>query len=189
MTKREDMIKRLSNQANATVENYNGATIICYDGHKRPCVAIYSPFRKGIKPAYDYAFATVAERTAFIADKKVVIDNDAKMAEARMLSYAADAEKIQTGSILYSSWGYEQTNIDFFKVISRKGMNIVMQQIGSKLVNYNGIQMSGQKIADESVLKGEPMNKRINKFGTITLNSFSFCGVWDGQPKSFSNYA
>lgn len=190
MTKREQMIANYSNKPGATVENYKGATIISYAGStNQPCVAIYTPFCKGVKPTYNYAFNTESDRAAFIADKKQVIDRDTESAERRAAEYAAEAAKIQAGSILYSSWGYDQTNIDFFKVLSRKNNTVTMQKIGSKVVSYNNNHMSGQKVADEAVVDGEAMTKRINKFGGITLNSFAFCGVWDGRPLSFSEYA
>jgi hypothetical protein len=190
MTKREQMIQNYSSKPGATVEIHKGATIISYTSSiNKPCVAIYTPFCKGIKPAYNYAFNTDAERADFIADEKRVIDRDTESAELRAAAYAAEADKIQTGSIMYSSWGYEQTNIDFFKVLSRKNNTVTMQKIGSKVVSYNNNHMSGQKVADESVVDGEVMTKRINKFGGITLNSFAFCGIWDGRPLSFSEYA
>ena len=190
MTKRKQMIQNYSNKPGATVENYKGATIINYvSSNNNPCVAIYTPFCKGVKPAYNYAFNSDADRAAFIADKKQVIDRDTEAAERRAAEYAAEAEKIQAGTILYSSWGYEQTNIDFFKVLSRKNNTVTMQKIGSKVESYNDHYMSGRKVADETVTDGEVMTKRINKFGNITLNSFAFCGVWDGRPLSFSEYA
>ena len=44
------------------------------------------------------------------------------------------------GKIFYSSWGYEQTNIDFYKVVevSKSGKTITLQQIGSQVVEVNG---------------------------------------------------
>lgn len=188
MTKREQMIQNYVTKPGATVEAYKGATIIGYtNSSNNPCVAIYTPFRKGIKPAYNCAFANDVGRDKFITEIKTVIDRDTEAAERRAVEYAAEAAKIQPGTILYSSWGYEQTNIDFFKVLSRKNNTITMQEIGFKIESYN--YMSGRKVADETITKGEVITKRINKFGNITLNSFSFCGVWDGQPLSFSEYA
>lgn len=190
MTKRQNMIAMYIGKPGATVESYRGATIISYiSSNDKPCVAIYTPFCKGVKPAYNYAFNTESDRAAFIADKKHVIDRDTESAELRTAIYAAEAEKIQAGSILYSSWGYDQTNIDFYKILSRKGKTVTMQPIGSKIVDYNDHYYSGRKVADDTVVKGEAMTKRINKFGSITLNSFSFCGLWDGKPVSFSNGA
>lgn len=190
MTKREQMIQNYSNKPGATVENYKGATIISYtSSNNNPCVAIYTPFCKGVKPAYNYAFASDADRVKFISETKTIIDRDTEAAERRAIENAAEAEKIQAGTILYSSWGYEQTNIDFFKVLSRKGKTVTMRKIGSKVESYNDHHMSGRKVADETVTEGEVMTKRINKFGNITLNSFAFCGVWDGRPLSFSEYA
>ena len=190
MTKREQMIQNYISKPNATVESYRDATIISYtSSNNNPCVAIYTPFCKGIKPAYNNAFNSDADRAAFIADKKHVIDRDTEAAERRAIENAAEAEKIQAGSILYSSWGYEQTNIDFFKVLSRKNNTVTMQKIGFKVESYNDHHMSGRKVADETVTDGEVMTKRINKLGGIKLNSFMSCSAWDGRPLSFSEYA
>lgn len=94
MTKREQMIANYSNKPGATAENYKGATIISYAGStNQPCAAIYTPFYKGIKPAYNYAFHTESDRAAFIADKKYVIDRDTEVAERRAAEYAAEAEQ------------------------------------------------------------------------------------------------
>lgn len=189
MTKREQMIQNYSSKSGATVESYRGATIISYaSSNGKPCVAIYTPFCKGVKPAYNYAFASDADRVKFISETKTIIDRDTETAERRAIENAAESEKIQAGSILYSSWGYDQTNIDFFKVLSRKNNTVTMQKIGFKVESYNDHHMSGRKVADETVTDGEVMTKRINKFGNITLNSFAFCGVWDGRPLFFSEY-
>ena len=43
-------------------------------------------------------------------------------------------EDIQIGDIWYSSWGYDQTNIDFYKVIGKTATMITLRQIGQKYV-------------------------------------------------------
>lgn len=188
-TKREIAIASFCNKAGAVVESYKGATIISWNNGNNPVATIYTPFCKGVRPAYNYSFRTEADRDAFIADKKAVIDRDTTAAEERKAQYAKEAEQIVAGTILYSSWGYDQTNIDFYKVLSRKGMAVELVQIGSKVESYNDLHMSGRKVADESVIKGEVMKKRINKFGGITINSFASCSKWDGRPLAFSDYA
>lgn len=57
---------------------------------------------------------------------------------------AATKEKInkygvQVGDVFYNSWGYEQTNIDFWQVVALRGTTqIVLRAIGSKVVETCG---------------------------------------------------
>ena len=51
-----------------------------------------------------------------------------------------DKTKISVGSILYSSWGYDQTNIDYYKVtkISPTGKTCKIVRIGSQRLEETG---------------------------------------------------
>lgn len=47
---------------------------------------------------------------------------------------------IKKGDIFYSSWGYEQTNVDFFEVIGLKGKTqVILQEINLKIKEEDGI--------------------------------------------------
>ena len=38
----------------------------------------------------------------------------------------------QIGDIVYSSWGYDQTNVDFYEVVGKQGkITYFLQQIGT----------------------------------------------------------
>lgn len=39
------------------------------------------------------------------------------------------------GQILYDSWGYDQTNIDFFKVVGIKDKSVIMRRIAQNVVD------------------------------------------------------
>ena len=90
------------------------------------------------------------------------------------------------GKIFYSSWGYEQTNIDFYKVIevSPSGKTITLQPIGSKVQEVEGF-CSEYVVPDESKIKGEPLkNRRLN---TSNGSGQSFVNVSTRQ--DWTNYA
>ena len=91
------------------------------------------------------------------------------------------------GAILYSSWGYEQTNVDFYIILERVNNTVTLQQIG-EIRQYDHAD-SGKVSPDASKTFGEPFKKRINKYGYINLNSYSYCNLYDGTPKYFSTYA
>ena len=45
------------------------------------------------------------------------------------------AQTIQPGTILYSSWGYDQTNVDYYQVVSKSGRRVKVRPIASWTVS------------------------------------------------------
>ena len=88
------------------------------------------------------------------------------------------------GSFLYRSWGYEQTNIDFYKVIGHKGTKtLVIVEVSSILVEaYN--DMSGKVKPNPDNVIGEPFTKQVivkEKYNYINFNSYSNLSKCDEQ--------
>ena len=96
---------------------------------------------------------------------------------------------LKPGDILESSWGWEQTNVDFYQVIAVRGKRtIIMREIGSDLIESTG-QMSGKRIpVKDAFIKDAPeLRKRAGSLGPgnreyISLNSYSSAHLWDGKP-------
>lgn len=111
-------------------------------------------------------------------------------AKAKQLAEAKDSWGV--GSILYSSWGYEQTNIEFYKVTKRTKATVTIVRLSEDIVEHNPEYMSGYTSAGEEVV-GEPIkSKRISNRGTdyesIKLSDYKRAYPWDGKPKYFSYY-
>ena len=69
-------------------------------------------------------------------------------------------DRVKVGDIFASSWGYEQTNVNFYQVIEKKGSMAVLREIGGKLVEAES-GMSGYKVPCKDSFFGEPMKKKI----------------------------
>ena len=52
--------------------------------------------------------------------------------EAQEKAAAAFRESLRVGDILYSSWGWEQTNIDFYQVIAIRGSAVDLRQLDQR---------------------------------------------------------
>ena len=99
------------------------------------------------------------------------------------------AHNLEVGTILYSSWGYDQTNVDFYKVIRRTPHTIDMVGVGHDTVLDNGPYT--EVTADPAREFGEVIKgKRVSKgdYPSIRLNSFSRAYPWDGKPKYETGY-
>lgn len=101
-----------------------------------------------------------------------------------------DMDKIEVGDILERSWGYDQTNVTFVKVVevSKTGKSAKIIRIGSKQVEAMS-SMSGQVIADPSYEYPDqtPQLKRVKKYSdSLYLGEYH---KWDGRPCYTSSYA
>jgi len=88
------------------------------------------------------------------------------------------------GDILYSSWGYDQTNIDFYQVIGVTKASVKVREIAKEFIGSE----PGSDIVKPAInnFKGDLMTKRVKPSSdgyAITLNSYSSAFLHDGQPK------
>lgn len=70
---------------------------------------------------------------------------------------------VEVGQIYAYSWGYDQTNVDFFQVTEVKGKTFTIREIRGKMVEDNGFtSMSGKcvPVRDAFREKEEPKLKR-----------------------------
>lgn len=78
----------------------------------------------------------------------------------------AEMNKVIPGAILCYSWGHEQTNIDFYQVLSRSGSTIVVQEIARKTeVVGRPDSMVESNVAKPGEFVGQPIKKRIGRYG------------------------
>jgi len=184
-TKREKTIDFFTLKSER-VENYkNHILIFEYKTNGVPCAAILQ--KRETKPSLHYKFRTEHERVDFISRQKTSADNDIFRANEQLKKNMLEAQKYCAGAILYSSWGYDQTNVDFYIILERVNNTVTLQQIG-EIRQYDHSD-SGKVSPDASKTFGEPFKRRINKYGYINLNSYSYCKLYDGNPKYFSTYA
>jgi hypothetical protein len=103
----------------------------------------------------------------------------------------SETQKIEQGTILKSSWGYDQTNIDFYEVVKVANGWATIQQIGTMHKEPTGF-MSEYVVPAADVKVGKPMRRKIKSFMSgdyVGITSYSGASVWSGQPLGQSHYA
>lgn len=81
-------------------------------------------------------------------------------------------ENCDVGDVLYSSWGFEQTNIDFYQVVAKKGKKFSFRRLKS-ICDYNAHTMQGQKVPDvDNFWSDEIIEKSLSKYGNFKLSSY-----------------
>lgn len=96
----------------------------------------------------------------------------------------------EVGDILYSTWGYDQTNVDFFQVteiVSKKSIRI--RQICSSTTETGFMSGEARPRPHEFLDGYGDMRKRVQPGNYVSLTSYSSAKRWDGKPKYTSWYA
>ena len=92
----------------------------------------------------------------------------------------------KVGSIFAYSWGYDQTNIDFYEVVyvTASGKTIRV----NKIDKFHYKPIAGEPYHDavgpiEGSVAGPVMTKRITEYGAIRLSSYAVAFPWKGKPE------
>lgn len=105
-------------------------------------------------------------------------------------------ESIAIGDIFVCSWGYDQTNIDFYQVIKRTAKTVSVRKIREKhepaysMANYimpiKDSFLDGNTRFEEEY--GKPITRRLRTFkdGRIYFKpaSYSLAKLWDGTKQT-----
>jgi hypothetical protein len=142
---------------------------------------------KAAKPDWHFAFTNEEHRTKkvaeFFANRKSWADYKAQGRAERQAPHT-----LKVGDILVSSWGYDQTNIDFYQVTRVMKSSVEIRQIKSKSGPEEGF-MTAYCTADKDNFCGEPMLKRANSTNSVSIASYASASPWDGKPERYSWYA
>lgn len=129
--------------------------------NKLPSVKAWKP--KGQKPYAYYAFIGAQQAEDWIVREKRYIDSNERALAERKARRQTQLEemraKLVIGTIVYVSWGYDQTNIDFYEVVARKGDMVTIRELAA-ITTETGF-MCGLSRPRPGVYIGEPMRKRI----------------------------
>lgn len=95
----------------------------------------------------------------------------------------AKPHNFQVGHILESSWGYDQTNIDFYQVTAVLGPRMVeIRPIGQVCVRYDG-GGSDKVVPDPDSFTGPPSRHVVNHDRVKVREWGVWASIWDGNPR------
>ena len=142
---------------------------------------------RAVRPSFRHYFHSAAFRDQFVADWTKA-EAEAIEAKQKRTAETKKPHGYQVGDVLYASWGWEQTNIDFYEIVAVRGAVVDIVEIHQDRVQTFSMQGTCTPRKGEhkgGVIKG----KRPNGLGQIRLNSYSYARPWDGRPLSWSSYA
>lgn len=113
----------------------------------------------------------------------------------------------KVGDIFVASWGYDQTNIDFYTVVRVSKSSVWIQESGQVITEQTGF------MSENVVPSGSPRTWRERDWETgevtetvapvtmhrvkysgdgypyLRMNSYKYASLWNGKPRSQTHYA
>ena len=178
------------------VETFETLTIISgigtFKGSNLPILSIYQG--KKASPIYNYFVSGNVQdiitkykdqETARIKGK----END-KIKSKQLKEQARNAVKL--GDVFSSSWGYDQTNVDFYQIIAINGNMCTMAQMETLETPSTTIRDYG-KATPGKIISNQAPTKHVVKMSTAAgglyfkICSYAHAYLWDGTPCHISH--
>lgn len=170
-------------------DKQSSAVVYTYTKEDGKPVAVAFRGRAG-KASWHFRFRDEARREEKIREFFDDVRSGEEDKRERAASRKGAERGVDVGDILYTSWGYEQTNIDFYQVVALVGKSSVKlreidQDVGSG--GEGSSSMSGQTSAIKDSFKGPETTVRVAN-GRAKVEGH-YASLWDGKPKYVSWYA
>lgn len=164
------------------------AEIHTYDENDKAYALAFSGKRQ--KPDFHHRFRSTEQRDDHIADYLKALAARKAAKDQRNAEKKAATHSLKVGDVVYNSWGYDQTNVDFYQVVAVPSNKTVrIQAIGSEMIDATG-HMSGRTAPrkDAFLADSKPILKRVGKDNYISFKHG--CGTpYSGEPVYCSWYA
>jgi len=174
--------------ANSTEVKDPDSEAIAYtftDRKGRPCASGFGGQRS--KPDWCFAFRSEEHRAKHIKEYFAIQQGRDADKEQRAAKRNATVTALQVGDILYYSWGYDQTNAQFYQVVEVKpsGKSVMIREIAQEQTTTGF--MCGQAMPIKDKFRGEAFLKRAAE-DSVRMD-YSSARKWDGRPVYVSWYA
>lgn len=151
--------------------------------------AAQKPWSGRTNDGWAYSFKSEERRRAFIAaafETARGIEARQQRAKAEKAAARAKPHALAVGDVLKSSWGYDQTNIEFFEVTKLIGAQMVeIREIGQQS-QETGF-MSGECVPAPGAYIGKPRRVRVSEYGDRdSVKVHSFASAYKMKPKEIA---
>jgi hypothetical protein len=117
------------------------------------------------KALFNYRFRSAERMAEFCKEwiEKVERNINAEKArkEQKKIAQQNMNHNYKVGQVLYNSWGYDQTNINFYQIVGVKEKSIILQEVCKSIVAGSEGFMSARVKPVENAFIGEPILKKV----------------------------
>lgn len=176
------------------------AVAYLYERNNRLCAMAF--YGKSDKPAFRFSFADGVRRMRHVSEWFANMQSIAESKAKRQAERKSFAHTLKVGDVLSNSWGYDQTNVEFFQVTKLLGKSMVEIRELCQESQETGF-MSGDCVPVVGKFSNrEPMRRRVTVGNSVDIyqhGTFGYArpyerkeiapGVFVGQPKHYTAYA
>jgi hypothetical protein len=170
-----------------------GAIVYTYAG-KNDMPAAIAYIGKQSKAYFHYRFMNAVQRAEHIEKFFASMERTQAFKQERKAEKTA-AHSIKVGDILYASWGYDQTNIQFFQVIAVTKGTVTFGEIAQNAVEgSHGFMCEDVTARKDSFLDEKRYTRRADGRNHVTFAEHEgdyklHLSPYDGRPLYQSHYA
>ena len=113
-----------------------------------------------------------------------------ELKKERKIAKSNHVHNLNPGDILHGSWGYDQTNCEFYQVISRTDKSVRIREIAQTSVDGSQGFMSESRRPEPENVIGEQITRRVSIGNDCRGNHKHISlSLWSGAPRYSSWYA
>jgi len=135
---------------------------------------------KSNKPLWNYIFRSEESRQKEIDRSIAARKSILKMKQERVDERRNYQHDYKEGDFLYSSWGYEQTNVNFYQVVGDLGKMIVVREVATKVVDENKNITHVVPVSNKFI--GPALKRKVGVGGYVKIDNVQNAHKWDGKP-------
>tara|TARA_R110002153_G_scaffold116423_1_gene260091 strand:- start:30 stop:644 length:615 start_codon:yes stop_codon:yes gene_type:complete len=137
--------------------------------------------KKGFKSKWHYRFKNFGQFESTLNDTiKNHLEHKKNVEERREKRFAPHSLKVN--DILYCSWGYDQTNIDFYKITQLIGKNKIEVIKLKNKISYSSEASQSDYVLPTDEIKGSEKKYIVNsQYNSIRVYSFASASKWNGE--------
>ena len=183
--RKSDFDSRKARYVDFKSEEYKGYEFQTWTDEKldRPFLCVYKG--KSGKAVSYYFYRKLEQRQDAVDRFKAQADSHEEYVTKKKEALKNLVNVAKVGDILESSWGYDQTNVDFYEVVGRTPKSVKIEEIGQTLVENTGY-LSENVIPNRKWRSGKIMTKRIQSYSDnsyyVSIASYAIASKWDGKP-------
>lgn len=167
-------------------DKQSSAVAYTYERAGKLFAKTYSGRRR--KPDMHYRYRNNVDRSAAIARHFEAVRN---REQRRKTETAKRPDNIEIGHIFKSSWGYDQTNIDFFQVTALVGKTMVELRPISSFTTEHTDYMQAKVMPNIDNFTGPAFRRRCtasNNNPWIKIDDVRGASLWNGRPAHETKY-
>jgi len=135
-----------------------------------------------------YRFRSIEHRDETIEKFFDGVEARKRLMDERKEKRKSFRHDLKVGDILVNSWGYDQTNVDFYQVIRTTEKSVTLRMVRSQLTEDIPGPMAGYVTPVFGKFCGEEFTKPVREGNSVPMK-FGYCGKCDRRPKYSSWYA